>query len=129
MQPNQTPQPSSTPNEPQPTPTTPPASTPVAQPQPAPLQPASSAQFTSGVQAPTKENLAKQLKWARIAIIASFVIFVVGLFVGFAALLGAILGAYAVSVGLRAKAKGVITLGIIAGALNLIFYILAVIYG
>jgi len=95
-------------------PTQPPAptSTPVV-PQPSP----SAQSFTGGVTPLTQDNIEKQKKLARTLIIISAVLLVVGLLVGFASAAGAVLGAYALSIGIRTKSTplkigGAVTLGL-----------------
>ena len=88
-------------------------------------QPASSAQAKSGMAPPTASNVSKQKKIAFALAILSIVIFVVGLIAGFTLAVAAILGAYALSVGIRSKSLGLIVTGSIGLALNLGLFLLA----
>lgn len=95
-----------------------------AAPQPvAPIQPGISSQPIAGMQPATSANLEKQKKLAFVLAIASIIIFVIALLFGYVLAGAAILGAYAVSVGIRVKSKSIIIIGAIGTVLNLGFYI------
>lgn len=90
-------------------------------------QPAATAQVTNGMKPPTSANIAKQQKFALIASIASIAIFIVGLLLGYVFAAAALLGAYAIAIGIRSnpKPKLTITLGAIGLILNFGLYTLS----
>lgn len=79
----------------------------------------------SGMTPPTSANLEKQKKLALILAIASIVIFIVGLIVGYVLAIAAFLGAYALVIGIRTKSVPTIILGTIGLVLNLGLYVLS----
>ncbi|HEY8886706.1 MAG TPA: hypothetical protein VIM31_04390 [Candidatus Microsaccharimonas sp.] len=89
-------------------------------------QPAPTAQTVTGMAAPTSANLQKQKKLALILAIASIVIFIGGLLVGYVFAAAAFLGAYAIVIGIRTKATPTIILGAIGLVLNLGLYTLSI---
>jgi hypothetical protein len=110
----------------QPAPFTPTASTqPAAQPTVFP-QPAATAGAVTGMAPPTAANLQKQKKLALILAIISIVIFIIGLVVGYVFAAAALLGAYAVVIGIRTKAMPTIILGAIGLVLNFGLYTLSI---
>lgn len=112
MQPNQQPQ---TPSTEQPA-----AQPPVAQPTP-------SANTVGGLKPMTPENMKKSLRTAWLFGAGSIIALVLGIFVtSIAAPLGAILGAWALYIGMRLKQKGLIVIGSI-GLLNLVVYLIVVV--
>jgi hypothetical protein len=115
------------PIQPQPTPVPPfqpaqPVTQPTAFPQPA----TTSVTPISGMTPPTSANLEKQKKLALILAIASIVIFIVGLIVGYVLAIAAFLGAYALVIGIRTKSVPTIILGAIGLVLNLGLYTLSI---
>jgi hypothetical protein len=125
----------SQPTEPQPTPVQPtptsfnvpspeqqPIQQPVAFPQPA----ATSSTPVTGMTPPTSANLQKQKKLAFILAIVSVVIFIIGLFFGYVFAAAAILGAYAVVIGVRTKAVPTIIIGALGLVLNFGLYTLSI---
>jgi len=104
----------------QPTPTENPTTPPIVP------QPASSAQNVGGLKPATKENVDKQKKVAFFLSLASLGLLVLGLLFGFTLPFAAVLGAYALYVGIRTKTKKLIVLGSIGLVLNFAVYILAV---
>ena len=90
-------------------------------------QPSSSAETTTGMKPATTQNLGKRKTLALVLSIASLVIFIVGLLVGFILPIAAVLGAYGLYIGIRTKTPYLIVLGSIGLAANFILYTLAVI--
>jgi hypothetical protein len=128
-QPTQTP-----PQTPQPTPPTPENPTPVATPQPSatvqgadgPQASAYAAATPSTMALPTQEARTKNKRLGWILTIVMIAIIVGGLLFGYVLGLASIIGAYAVSLGIRYKLWGIVwTAGVIAG-LNLALYILTI---
>ena len=81
-------------------------------------QPSQSAEFSSGMKPATNANVEKKKRLALWLGIAGIAIFIIGILYGFAVGAGAILGAYALLIGLQSKPKSKSL--IIIGSLGLI---------
>ena len=95
---------------------------------PQPVSPPAVAPLAAPVMAPAPtldvSQTSKTGKTALIMAIASLVVFVIGFLFGYAALLGAALGSYAINLGRKSGKKSAVTIGGIGLAINGIWFLL-----
>lgn len=108
----------------QPIPLQPVTAIPIEQPQPI-LQPSPTAQITGGIQTP--EQTAKQKPLAFIAATASFVVLTGGLFLGYASIIGIVLGGYGGLTGYRLQSKPLMIIGYTGMGLNALVIMAAIV--
>ena len=75
---------------------------------------------------PAPMDMAKARKTSLIYGCLGLAVFVAGFFIGFAALIGAVLGVYGAQIGFKTKYAAGMAIGITAAVLNAGFYIIAI---